>query len=256
MRTIQHSAMPGKTNFKKRLQMIVSVKHSGRETVSDLSRSLAGFNVAVVESKGNELLKAGIDLLMHGRILGRDVGELLKQPGPAVVVVSLRILESLVVVSRSLLGSLERVGLGLGGTSALHGGGASDPSNSTLASARLLLLGRSSGRGSIRGAVPVRRGKVVHTSHVVEQIPPAGESVAGHRPVTTLKQAQVGVISVTVESMGFALVAEKACVRRELQLGIHAGGHLAAVGLQVGVQVFAVARLVSMLHQSAAGLTY
>lgn len=223
--------------------MIVSVKHSSRKAVSDLGRSLAGFNVAVVKSKCNELLKAGIDLLMHGRILGRDVGEFLEQPGPAVVVVSLRILESLVVMSRSLLGSLERVGLGLGGTSALHGGGSSDTSNSALASARLL-LGRSSSGGSIRGAVPVRRGKVVHTSHVVEQIPSAGESVTRNRPVTTLKQAQVGVVSVTVESMGFALVAEKACVRRELQLSIHAGGHLAAVWLQVGVQVFAVPRLV------------
>lgn len=40
--------------------------------------------------------------------------------------------------------------------------------------------------------------------------------------------------------MGFALVAEEASVRGETQHVVHAGGVLATVGLQVGVQVLAV----------------
>jgi hypothetical protein len=40
--------------------------------------------------------------------------------------------------------------------------------------------------------------------------------------------------------MGFTLVAEEACVGGETQLVVHAGGVLAPVGLQVGVQVFTV----------------
>lgn len=43
----------------------------------------------------------------------------------------------------------------------------------------------------------------------------------------------MGVVSVAVESVGFALVAEEACVGGETELGIHAGGDLAAVGFQV-----------------------
>lgn len=53
------------------------------------------------------------------------------------------------------------------------------------------------------------------------------------------------VVAVAVEPVGLALVAEETGVGGELQLGVHAGGDLAAVGLQVRVQVFAVSRRVS-----------
>lgn len=80
----------------------------------------------------------------------------------------------------------------------------------------------------------------MHTAHVVEEVPSTWESISRNGAFTSFPQAEVGVISVAVESMGFALVAEEACVRGEAQLSIHASGDLAAVGLQVGVQVFAV----------------
>lgn len=43
-----------------------------------------------------------------------------------------------------------------------------------------------------------------------------------------------------MQSVGFTLVAEQTGVGREAQLGINAGGDLAAVRLQMGIQVFAV----------------
>lgn len=46
------------------------------------------------------------------------------------------------------------------------------------------------------------------------------------------------VVAVAVEPVGLALVAEETGVGGELQLGVHAGGDLAAIGLQVRVQVF------------------
>lgn len=79
----------------------------------------------------------------------------------------------------------------------------------------------------------------MHAPHVVVQVPSTGEASSGNGPLTSLPEAQVGVVSVAMESVGFALVAEQACVRGEAQLGIHASGDLAAVGLQVGIQVFA-----------------
>lgn len=50
----------------------------------------------------------------------------------------------------------------------------------------------------------------------------------------------MGAFSVAVHSVGFALVAEEACVRGETQHVVHARRVLAPVGLQVGVQVLAV----------------
>ena len=55
----------------------------------------------------------------------------------------------------------------------------------------------------------------------------------------------MGVVPMAVQSMGLTLVAEQACVGGELQLGIHAGGNLAAVWLQVRVQIFTIRWLIS-----------
>jgi hypothetical protein len=88
--------------------------------------------------------------------------------------------------------------------------------------------------------VTLRGGIVVDTTHVIVEVPSPGESIAWHGTFTALPQTEVGVISVSMESVGLTLVAEEASVRREAELGINAGRGLAAVGLQVGVQVLAV----------------
>ena len=79
----------------------------------------------------------------------------------------------------------------------------------------------------------------MHAAHVVVQVPSTRESESGNGTITSLPQAQVRVVSVAVESVGFTLVTEQACVRGETQLGFQAGGDLAAVGLQVRIQVLA-----------------
>lgn len=79
---------------------------------------------------------------------------------------------------------------------------------------------------------------VMDTPHVIVQVPSTRESISGNGSFTTLPEAQVRVVSVAVESVGFTLVPEETCIRGETQLGFHAGGNLAAVGLQVGIQVF------------------
>lgn len=138
-----------------------------------------------------------------------------------------------------LLGRFERVGLGLGGASALHGLRSRNTSHPTLASNGFLLLSSLAGSwGSIWGAGSVRRSIIVDAPHVVKEVPPTGKSISGNRTVASFKKAKVRVVSMAMESMSFALVAEEACIGRELQLGIHAGRHLATVWLQVGIQIF------------------
>lgn len=62
------------------------------KTTSQLCRSLASFNMPVVQSQGNKFLKAGIHLLMHSGILRHDLANLLEQPRAAIVVVALCVL--------------------------------------------------------------------------------------------------------------------------------------------------------------------
>jgi len=73
----------------------------------------------------------------------------------------------------------------------------------------------------------------MHAPHVVVQVPSTRESESRNGTITSLPQTQVGVVSVTMESVGFALMAEQACVGGETQLGFQAGWDLAAIGLQV-----------------------
>lgn len=82
----------------------------------------------------------------------------------------------------------------------------------------------------------------MYAAHVVVQVPSTWETGSRNGPFTSLPEAKVGIVSVAMESVGFAFVAEQACVRGETQLGIHASGDLAAVGLQVGIQVFTAER--------------
>lgn len=46
------------------------------------------------------------------------------------------------------------------------------------------------------------------------------------------------VVSVAMESVSFSLMTEKTSIRRKVQLSIHTCRHLAAIWLQVGVQIF------------------
>lgn len=50
-----------------------------------------------------------------------------------------------------------------------------------------------------------------------------------------------------MQSVCFALMAEQARVGRKAQLGIHAGRDLAAVGLQVRIQIFAIGGLLAII---------
>jgi hypothetical protein len=84
----------------------------------------------------------------------------------------------------------------------------------------------------------------MHSPHVVKQVPAAGEAVSRNGAVASFEKAKVGVVSVAVESMGFALMTEEASVGRELELSIHAAGGPAAVRLEMRVQVFTVRLLV------------
>jgi hypothetical protein len=80
----------------------------------------------------------------------------------------------------------------------------------------------------------------MHSPHVVKQVPAAGEAVSRNGAVASLEKAEVGVVSVAVKSMGFALMTEEASIGRELKLSIHAARGPAAVGLEMRVQVFTV----------------
>lgn len=103
----------------------------------------------------------------------------------------------------------------------------------------------------LRGSV------VVDSAHVVVEVPAAGESIARDGAVAALEEAEVRVVAMAMEAVSLALVAEETGVGGELQLGVHAGGDLAAVGLQVRVQVFAVfVRFFSFGQFEAKGKTY
>lgn len=81
---------------------------------------------------------------------------------------------------------------------------------------------------------------VVDSAHVVVEIPAAGEAVAWDGTVASFEEAEMRVVAMAVEAVGFALVTEEAGVGGELELGVHAGGDLAAVGLEVRVKVFTI----------------
>lgn len=208
-------------------------------SIGHLGNGLAGLDMTVVQAEGEEFLKAGIDLLVHRGVLRGNLAELLEQPRATLVVVPLGVLQALAML-RAGLGGLDGTGLGMDRAGALHGrgrGGARD--SSLLAVDRLLLLGRGgAGWRRLGRAVALRGRVVVHPPHVVEQVPSTRESISGHGSLASFPQAEVRVVSVAMESVGLALVTEEAGIGGKPQLGIHAGGNLAPVGLQVGVQVF------------------
>lgn len=78
---------------------------------------------------------------------------------------------------------------------------------------------------------------VVHTLHVVLEVPLAGEAVSRNTALATFILAQEGLVTMAMETMSLTLVAKQASGGREP--GTLAGLGLAAVGLQVGVHEFA-----------------
>jgi hypothetical protein len=159
---------------------------------------VAGLDVAVVQTQGEELLEAGIDRLMHGSILRGDVTELLKQTRAAPVVVLLGVLETLFKASGGSHIGLDGACLGLDGAGTLHGGGRGDTGDSPLAGSGFLLLNLTgTGRG-LRRAVALGGGIVVHAAHVVVEVPSPWESIAWDGTFTALPQAEMRVISMTM----------------------------------------------------------
>lgn len=164
----------------------------------------------------------------------------------ALVEVPFGILQALSVLDSGLVGLGRSVGVDGAGT--LHGrcrGRAGD--STSLAAGSFLLLGRDDGRGGLWGAKALRGLVVVHAAHVVVQVPSTGESISSDGSFASVPKAEVRVVSVAMQSVGFALMAEQARVGRKAQLGIHAGRDLAAVGLQVRIQIFAIGGLLAII---------
>lgn len=78
----------------------------------------------------------------------------------------------------------------------------------------------------------------MNTPHMVMEVPATGESVARNRSFTGWEMAEVGVFSVAMHAMCFSLMAEEASVRRKV--GVNTLSNFAPVGLQVGVEIFAI----------------
>lgn len=109
-------------------------------SIRQLGNSLAGLNVAVVQAQGEKLLKASIDLLMHGSVLWGDFAQFLKQTLTALVVVAFCVLQALAML-RGCLGCLDGSSLGMDRAGALHRRRWGDAWNSPLAGGGFLLSG-------------------------------------------------------------------------------------------------------------------
>lgn len=82
--------------------------------------SLTSINMSITQPQGDQLLQTSINLLMHRRVMRRDLRQLLQQPRATIIVITLRVLESLAVMRRRLLCGFKRVVLRLGRARALH----------------------------------------------------------------------------------------------------------------------------------------
>lgn len=151
---------------------------------------LAGLDLTEIQAESEQLLEAGVDLLVHGNILGVDLGEFIDQTRAASVVVVLGCAQALSMLG-GILGSLNRTGVGVDGAGALHGwgrGGTRDTSPLAAGSRGrgILLLGWNGDRGSLGRAVALGGDVVVDTTHVVVQVPSTWESISGNRAFATL----------------------------------------------------------------------
>jgi hypothetical protein len=79
----------------------------------------------------------------------------------------------------------------------------------------------------------------VNTLHVVKQVVCPRESIICTRTVTVLEMAKIGLVSMSMESMGFTFVPQKTSCRRETIVVTVLV--LATEWLDVRVNVFAMA---------------
>lgn len=112
-------------------------------------RNLASVELAVGESKGEELVESGIDLVVGGHVLRSHFSDMLKETCVALVEVPFGILQTLSVLGSGLVGLGRSVRVDRAG--ALHGGCRGWAGDSTsLAAGSFLLLGWGCGRGGLR----------------------------------------------------------------------------------------------------------
>jgi hypothetical protein len=112
-----------------------------------------------------------------------------------------------------MLGSVGFHGVALrrGGLGAFHRGTADGLGDLPLTHAGAVLsLGsdRATGSCGLRRAWLILGSVVMNPLHVVEKVPPTRKSKSRNSSVASVKETQVRVISVAVESMGFTLVTE------------------------------------------------
>lgn len=79
---------------------------------------------------------------------------------------------------------------------------------------------------------------VMHSSHVIVEVVPPWETIAGLAAITTGVKAKMWPVTMAVHAVRFTLVTEQAGCGRELLLG--AGLNLATEWLQVRVNELAV----------------
>lgn len=176
--------------------------HSSGHSIWHVGVDLAGLDLTEVQAEGEQLLEAGVDLLMHGDILGVDLGKFLDQTGAAGVVVVLGCAQALSMLGGSL-GSLDGTGVGVDGAGALHGWGRGRTcdASSLAAGSRgrgILLLGWNGNWRSLGRAVALGGDVIVDTTHVVVQVPSTWESISRNGAFATLPQAEVGVVSMAM----------------------------------------------------------
>lgn len=73
---------------------------------------------------------------------------------------------------------------------------------------------------------------------MVKEIPAAGKSISRNGSFATFKKAQMWVVSVSMESMRFTFVTEKASIGREMQIQNSTLRDFASIWLQVRIQIF------------------
>jgi hypothetical protein len=80
-------------------------------------------------------------------------------------------------------------------------------------------------------------GVIVNSLHMIPEIPVAWEAISGNSSLTAFIGAEEWFVAVSMHSMSFALMAEKASRGRKAEF--LAGVNLTFVWLQVGIHEFA-----------------
>lgn len=159
------------------------------------------------------------------------------------MIVALRILESLPVLDWV---GFHGVPLGRSRFGPLHGWCCDRLGDLSLAYAGRVLLLQNLASGICLWRTGLFGASVImHSFHVVKEVPSPGKSISRNGPFTSFENAQVWVVSMTVESMCFTFVTEKTSIGREVQICVGTGWNFTPIWFQVGIQIFAISLLVS-----------